>query len=202
MYKIRAMCQEDLKPAQKKPYRKHERSQRKRRRRTQQASASTTDASLIASDLDQSSSVSFEPANFDDDNESHQDPTNNQQVKSEPSHSEMDVLEEIHFLNQSIENLSNHMQSGDLSTTAITMITDAAKRLKQLERKINADKSEDRDDGDWMNTTETDEANVQYDIAVNLGQNDANRLMQSGHIFFNGGKLCFSTRKKGAGDNL
>lgn len=200
------MCQEDLKPAQKKPYRKHERSQRKRRRRPQLASASTTDASLIASDLDQNSSVSFEPANFDhddDDNDNHQERTNDHPVKSEQSHSEMDILEEIHFLNQSIENLSNHVQSGDLSTTAITMITDAAKRLKQLEQKINGGKGEDRDNDGWMNATEaeSDERNMQYDITVNLGQTDANRLMQSGHIFFNGGKLCFSTRKKGAGDN-
>lgn len=210
LYKIRSMHEDDLKPAQKKPYKRvySQRPQRKRRRRTPLTSTAqsvtTTDASLMASDLDQSSNVSFEPAPFDDDDDDgHVDDEHS--IKPERS-SEVDILEDIHFLNQSIDNLSEHLEMAELSASAMKMISDAAQRLRKIEEKVNgcggssgcaAREPCTSAVDDWMKDGDgAPDAGDKYDIGVNLCQTDANRLMQSGHIFFNSGKLCFSTRKK------
>lgn len=208
------MHEDDLRPAQKRPCKKSlQHINRKRRRRAEQPStvqsATTTDASLMASDLDHSSNVSFEPASFDDEHHDHDDDDDdNHPIKPErgTEPSEVDILEDIHFLNQSIDNLKDHLQMAELSASAMKMIREATKRLVKIEQMINGSGGSTSGAGgreqpatdDWMTTaaTSTADANDKYDIGVNLCQTDANRLMQSGHIFFNGGKLCFSTRKK------
>lgn len=203
---MRSRCQEDFLKAQKKPYRRgsYRVVHRRRRRPSEQASATTTDVSTLASDLDQSSSIGFETAEVDGDDNDVDDgdentASNSGKMKSEQS--EVDVLENIHFFNQSIDNLNDHLLMGAISKSAITMINEAAKRMKEFLQKLNGSGSkQDSDhDQDWVDDTSDKngrDPKTQYDISVNMCQNDANRLMQNGHIFFNDGKLCFSTRKK------
>lgn len=207
---MRSRCQEEFlkKHEEKRPYRKPSyRVQRgRRRRRDDQPSATTTDVSTLASDLENNSSIGFETAEFnaddDDDNIDDTHAENATMLKTEQSHSEVDVLENIHFLNQSIDNLNDHLLMGEISVSAIAMINEATKRLKKLQQKLNGDSMDGTQDTeqDWMDSPDRNgqQAKAQYDISVNMCQNDANRLMQNGHMFFDSGKLCFSTRKKNA----
>lgn len=201
---MRGRCQEEFLENRKPSHRKRQRVQRKCRQSSVRASTTTTDVSTFASDVDQNSSIEFEAAEFDDFDDHDNDKT--EPIKSEQaSHSEVDVLENIHFLNQSIDKLND--QVGQISSSAVAMIDTAVKRLTTLQRKLNGDsankqKKNDADDGDrdWVDISDRNrqETNTRYDISVNMCQHDANRLMQNGHIFFNDGKLCFSTRKKKA----